>query len=94
MRNKSGKSSAGDGRSGLNRRAFLTGAGGAAMAFSIMKPGLARGSQVNSKISLGLIGCGGRGSSRRARPCSGCGGRPRRARRGRPYGLRPEQRQR
>jgi predicted dehydrogenase len=32
------------------------------MAFSIMKPGLARGSQVNSKISLGLIGCGGRGT--------------------------------
>jgi myo-inositol 2-dehydrogenase/D-chiro-inositol 1-dehydrogenase len=62
MRNKSGKSSAGDGRSGLNRRAFLTGASGAAMAFSIMKPGLARGSQVSSKISLGLIGCGGRGT--------------------------------
>jgi predicted dehydrogenase len=62
MRNKSGKFSAGDGPSGLDRRAFLTGAGGAAMAFSIMKPGLARGSQVSSKISLGLIGCGGRGT--------------------------------
>jgi predicted dehydrogenase len=32
------------------------------MAFSIMKPGLVRGSQVSSKISLGSIGCGGRGT--------------------------------
>jgi predicted dehydrogenase len=37
-------------------------AGGAALAFSIIKPGLARGSQVSSKISLGSIGCGGRGT--------------------------------
>ena len=62
MRNKSGKSSTGESRSGLNRREFLAGAGGAAISFSIMKPGLARGSQANSKISLGLIGCGGRGT--------------------------------
>jgi predicted dehydrogenase len=62
MRNKSGKSSAGDGRSGLNRRAFFAGASSAAMAFSIMKPELVRGSQVNSKITVGSIGCGSRGT--------------------------------
>ena len=62
MKNKSGKTSAEEGRSGLNRREFLAGAGGAAMSFSIMKPGLARGSQVSSKISLGSIGCGSRGT--------------------------------
>ena len=49
-------------RLGLNRREFLAGAGTAATAFSIMKPGLVRGSQVNSKVSIGLIGCGNRGS--------------------------------
>jgi predicted dehydrogenase len=32
------------------------------MSFSIMKPGLARGSQVSSKITLGMIGCGSRGT--------------------------------
>ncbi|MBZ5565198.1 MAG: Gfo/Idh/MocA family oxidoreductase [Acidobacteriia bacterium] len=62
MRNKSGKPSAEDGRSGVNRRQFFAGAVGAAMPFSIMKPGLARGSQVSSKISLGMIGCGSRGT--------------------------------
>ncbi len=62
MNNKSDRPGSADGRSGLNRREFLAGAGSAAMAFSIMKPGLARGSQVSSKISLGLIGCGGRGT--------------------------------
>ena len=62
MKNESSKTSAEEGRSGLNRRGFLAGAGSAAMAFSIMKPGLARGSQVSSKISLGSIGCGSRGT--------------------------------
>jgi predicted dehydrogenase len=55
-------SKTGDKRSSLDRRGFLTGASSAAMAFSVMRPALVRGSQVNSKISLGLIGCGGRGS--------------------------------
>ena len=50
------------GRKGVSRRKFLAGTGSAAMAFSIMKPGLVRGSQVNSKITLGMIGCGGRGT--------------------------------
>ncbi len=61
MRNKSCGSKT-ESRSSLSRRQFLAGAGGAAASFSIMKPGLVRGSQANSKISLGLIGCGGRGS--------------------------------
>ena len=62
MKNKPDKASAGEGRSGLSRRAFLAGTGGGALSFGIMKPGLARGSQVSSKISLGLIGCGSRGT--------------------------------
>jgi predicted dehydrogenase len=36
--------------------------GAAAISFSIMRPELVRGSQANSKIALGLIGCGGRGT--------------------------------
>ena len=62
MKNKSDNPGAGEGRSGLSRREFLAGTGGAALSFSIMKPELARGSQVSSKISLGLIGCGSRGT--------------------------------
>ena len=47
---------------GLSRRGFLAGAGAAAYPFTIMKPELVRGSQANSKLSLGMIGCGGRGT--------------------------------
>ena len=46
---------------GLSRRRFLADAGAAALAFTIVKPELVRGSAANSKVSLGLIGCGGRG---------------------------------
>ncbi len=49
-------------RATLDRREFLAGAGAAAFSFSIMKPELVRGSQANSKIALGMIGCGGRGT--------------------------------
>ncbi|MBW8016277.1 MAG: Gfo/Idh/MocA family oxidoreductase [Planctomycetes bacterium] len=45
----------------IDRRTFLTGAGAAAMAFTIAKPEIAKGYKANEKISLGLIGCGGRG---------------------------------
>lgn len=45
---------------GLNRRQFVGGAG-AALAFTVLKPSLALGAEANSKINLGLIGCGGRG---------------------------------
>jgi len=46
----------------LNRRQFITGAGAAVLSFSIMKPELVRGAAENSKIQLGLLGCGGRGT--------------------------------
>ena len=62
MKNKPGRSKQSEGRTGLSRREFLAGTSGAAMSFSIMKPALVRGSQANSKITLGLIGCGGRGT--------------------------------
>ncbi len=50
------------GRTGsLPRRAFLAGAASAAATFTVMKPSLVRGTQANSAIRLGMIGCGGRG---------------------------------
>jgi myo-inositol 2-dehydrogenase / D-chiro-inositol 1-dehydrogenase len=45
---------------GANRRHFITG-GGAAAGFLILNSQTARGSQANSALSLGVIGCGGRG---------------------------------
>jgi myo-inositol 2-dehydrogenase / D-chiro-inositol 1-dehydrogenase len=62
MKKISGRKNSTPGRKGLDRRQFLSGVGGAAMSFSIMNAGLARGSAANSKISLGLIGCGSRGT--------------------------------
>jgi myo-inositol 2-dehydrogenase/D-chiro-inositol 1-dehydrogenase len=44
----------------LGRRAFLAGA--AATTFTLMKPSLIRGTEANSVIELGMIGCGGRGT--------------------------------
>ena len=46
----------------LTRRRFLADAGATALAFSVVKPELVRGSQANQKITLGVIGCGGRGA--------------------------------
>jgi predicted dehydrogenase len=47
----------------INRRQFIAaGTGAAALSFTIIKPEQVRGSQANSKIALGLIGCGGRGT--------------------------------
>jgi myo-inositol 2-dehydrogenase/D-chiro-inositol 1-dehydrogenase len=46
----------------ITRRKFLTGAGAAALSFTILKPELLRGAEANSKINIGVIGCGGRGS--------------------------------
>ncbi len=53
-----------DGAAGkpLDRRRFMTGAGGTALALTVLKSGSVRGAQANSKINLGLLGCGGRGS--------------------------------
>ncbi len=44
-----------------DRRSFLQNAAGASAAFMILKPELVRGSQANSALSVGLIGCGNRG---------------------------------
>ena len=46
----------------ISRRRFVAGAGAAALSFTVMKPELARGFGANSKVDLGLIGCGGRGT--------------------------------
>jgi myo-inositol 2-dehydrogenase/D-chiro-inositol 1-dehydrogenase len=46
----------------LTRRDFIAGAGAAAVSFAVVKPELVRGSAANSKINLGLVGCGGRGT--------------------------------
>jgi predicted dehydrogenase len=45
----------------LPRRAFLAGAA-TATVLTALKPSLIFGAEANSKIELGLIGCGGRGS--------------------------------
>jgi predicted dehydrogenase len=49
-------------QSETTRRKFLTGAAVATSAFTIVAPQSVRGSQANSQIAAGLIGCGGRGS--------------------------------
>lgn len=45
----------------LERRSFLTGKAAAATGVMVMAPHLVRGSQANSALSVGLIGCGNRG---------------------------------
>jgi myo-inositol 2-dehydrogenase / D-chiro-inositol 1-dehydrogenase len=62
MKLHSDKSSTDKSPTGFNRREFLAGAGTVATAFSIMKPELVRGSEVSSKISIGVVGNGNRGS--------------------------------
>jgi predicted dehydrogenase len=49
-------------QSETTRRKFLTGAAAATGAVTIVAPQSVRGSQTNSQIAVGLIGCGGRGS--------------------------------
>ncbi len=46
----------------INRRRFMAGAGAAALSFTIMPSELAFGSRANSRITLGLVGCGVRGT--------------------------------
>jgi myo-inositol 2-dehydrogenase/D-chiro-inositol 1-dehydrogenase len=46
----------------INRRRFIAGAGAAAFSFAIIKPQFVRGTQANSKVKLGMLGCGGRGT--------------------------------
>lgn len=45
----------------LTRREFVAAAGATAATITILKPELVKGSAANSKIKIGLIGCGGRG---------------------------------
>ncbi len=46
----------------VTRRKFLASAGAAAVGLTILKPELIRGTSANSRIDLGVVGCGGRGS--------------------------------
>ena len=46
----------------ITRRRFIAGAGATALSFTVVKPQLVRGYNANSKIDLGIIGCGGRGT--------------------------------
>ena len=46
----------------LRRREFL-GAAAATAGFMILKPGLVRGTEANSALRVGLLGCGGRGTA-------------------------------
>jgi predicted dehydrogenase len=50
------------GENRIRRREFLAGAATTAAAFTIVRPSAVRGSEANSTITLGLIGCGGRGN--------------------------------
>jgi myo-inositol 2-dehydrogenase / D-chiro-inositol 1-dehydrogenase len=46
----------------ISRRDFMKEAGLAVASLTVLPPGLVRGSQANSRIKLGIIGCGGRGT--------------------------------
>ncbi len=46
----------------LTRRRFLAGTSASVVAFTVLRPELVRGAQANSRIDLGLVGCGGRGT--------------------------------
>jgi predicted dehydrogenase len=45
----------------VKRREFMAKAGAAALSMTVLGPELVRGTQANSRIRIGLIGCGGRG---------------------------------
>jgi predicted dehydrogenase len=47
--------------SAITRRRFIAGTSASVLSFSILEPQLTRGAEANSKIDIGLIGCGGRG---------------------------------
>ncbi len=53
--------SGGEGES-ISRRNFIAGAGAAALSFTVVKPNQVRGTEANTKIKFGLVGCGGRGT--------------------------------
>ena len=45
----------------VTRRSFLKTSGAAALGYSLLAPGLSRGAEAGEKITVGLIGAGGRG---------------------------------
>ena len=45
----------------ISRRDFMASAGAAAFSFAVVKAGSVRGTETNSKLRLGMIGCGMRG---------------------------------
>ena len=45
----------------IKRRKFIAGAAGLAAGLAIVRPEAVRGTQANSALKLGIIGCGGRG---------------------------------
>ena len=49
-------------RRAISRRRFMAKAGAAAASFTVVGPELVRGASANSKLDLGVIGCGGRGT--------------------------------
>ncbi len=49
-------------RNRLSRRRFLATTGATAFSVTLMRPGLVSGAQVNSKMTIGVIGCGSRGT--------------------------------
>lgn len=49
-------------REKIGRRQFLTSTAATAVSFSVVSSGQVRGSQANSKITFGMIGCGMRGT--------------------------------
>ena len=59
MKDEKRTTECGDGK--ISRRDFIAGAGAAATSFVLIKPSLVRGTEANSKIKLGIIGCGMRG---------------------------------
>lgn len=48
-------------RPGISRRNFLAGTGASVVAFSVLDSSLVGGAEANSKVRVGLVGCGGRG---------------------------------
>ncbi|MBN2476972.1 MAG: Gfo/Idh/MocA family oxidoreductase [Pirellulales bacterium] len=46
----------------VSRRGFMAGAGAAAVSLSVIKPELAFSYAANEKVSIGVMGCGGRGT--------------------------------
>jgi len=61
MLKKRKNSVAGKNQKGISRRRFIAGTGATALSFVVMRPELVRGSEANSKVKLGMIGCGDRG---------------------------------